>query len=191
MYGRSAENLSDRARDERDGISSQGEYYLHSVEVTQLEKETTYYFEVYSGDESYGEVFEVTTFALQSSPPEFETIAGSVNAQDYESFVVIATFTDDDGVGSSGTSNPISTLVDSEGSWILTIGGARTEDGGYFDKSTSDLVTFNPRYLNEPPEVEMTVGEATTDEVELTVSESASTTFRKIPKLADYGILID
>jgi hypothetical protein len=191
-YGNNTDSLSETGRDERDGLSSQGEYYLHSIEVTDLQPETRYYFEVYSGEEPYNETFEVQTFSTQNSPPEFETIAGSAEVGDYESFVVIATFTDDDGAGSTGTSYPISTLVDSEGSWILTIGSTRDESGGYFEKSSTDLVTFNPMYLSEPSEVQMTLGEATTDDVTLTAPEGRSgTTFVKIPKLSDYGILTD
>jgi hypothetical protein len=188
MYGPTQEDLTDKGRDERDTISSQGEYYLHSVELTELQPETTYYIEVYSGDEKYDEIYEVTTLATQSSPPQFETIAGSTNAQEYESFVVIAEFVDKDEVGSSGTSHPISTLVDSEGTWILTIGDARDEDGGYFEKSSNDVVRFKPQYLTTPPTVEMTVGEAMSNEVELTVTEGI-TKFVKIPKLSDYGLL--
>jgi hypothetical protein len=188
MYGPTQENLTDKGRDERDTISSQGEYYLHSVELTELQPETTYYIEIYSGDEKYDEIYEVTTLATQSSPPQFETIAGSTDAQEYESFVVIAEFVDKDEVGSSGTSYPISTLVDSEGTWILTIGDARDEDGGYFEKSSNDIVRFKPQYLTTPSTVETTVGEATSNEVELTVTEGI-TKFVKIPKLSNYGIL--
>jgi hypothetical protein len=188
MYGPTEDDLTDKGRDERDGISSQGQYYLHSIELTQLQPETTYYIEIYSGDEKYDEIYEVTTLATQSSPPQFETIAGSTDAQEYENFVVIAEFVDEDEIGSSGTSHPISTLVDSEGTWILTIGGARNEDGEYFEKSSNDIVRFKPQYLTTPSTVEMTVGEATSNEVELSVTESV-TRFVEIPKLSDYGIL--
>lgn len=190
MYSETSDNLSNKGRDERDGISSQGEYFLHSIEVTDLDPETTYYFKIYSGTEVYDKIYEVTTFSTQSSPPEFETIAGTVNARDYENFVVIATFTDEDGSGSSGSSYPVSTLVDSEGSWILTIGSTRGEDGEYFEKSNGDTVTFNSMYLIEPKEIEATVGEATMNEIELTVNEDA-VTFVKIPLLDDYGVFIN
>ncbi|HCC68011.1 TPA: hypothetical protein DEP90_02270 [Patescibacteria group bacterium] len=191
MYGTSASDLSSKGRDERDGISSQGEYYLHSIEVTQLQPETTYYFEVYSGDDVYDSTEEVITFATESSPPQFETVAGSMDVEDYENAVVIATFTDDDGIGSSGSSHPLSTLIDSEGLWILTIGGARNEDGEYFDKSNDDIVSFTPKYFSDPLPVETTIGEATSDEVELAATSANTTTFRRIPLLSDYGILID
>ncbi|MDD3474705.1 MAG: fibronectin type III domain-containing protein [Candidatus Dojkabacteria bacterium] len=190
MYGTDPDNLNDKGRDERDGISSQGEYYLHSVEVTQLEPETDYYFQVYSGEDTYDTIYDLTTFATMSSPPEFETIAGSVNVSDYESFVVIATFADEDEIGSSGTSYPLSTLVDSEGSWILTIGSARDEEGQYFEKDSSDKVNFESLYLGNTTETDTTIGEATTNEVELTVEDSF-TGFVRIPLLSDYGILMD
>lgn len=187
MYGTSSSNLEDRGRDQRDGIASQGQYYLHSIEVSQLQPETKYYFQIHSGTETFANTYEVTTFETQSTPPEFETITGTVDVDDKQSIAVVATFTDRDGVGSEGTSYPISTLVDSEGVWILTIGGARDSDGGYFDKSNNDVVTFTPMYLSEPPEAEMTIGQATAGEVELYISENVQK-FVKIPPLSDYGI---
>lgn len=190
MYGTSSSELGEKGRDERDGIATQGEYYLHSIEVTQLQPETQYYFKVYSNDEPYDTTYEVTTFPTQSSPPQFETITGTVDAEYPESVVVTAVFEDDDGIGSSGKSLPISTLVDSDGVWILTIGGARNQDGGYFDKSSSDIVIFDPLYLTNLNKVEMAVGEATSQDVDIFVTESP-TTFVKIPLLSDYGILID
>jgi hypothetical protein len=190
QYGTDSNDLDEKGKDERDNISSQGEYFLHSVEITQLEPETKYYFKVYSGQDEYPEIYDITTFSTQSSPPQFETISGTTDVKDYESFVVIAYFSDNDEVGSLGNSYPISTLIDSEGAWILTIGGARDQDGKYFDKSNQDLVIFQPKYLTQPSEVETTVGEATSEEVELTVNENV-TNFVRIPRLSDYGILVD
>lgn len=194
MYGTSETSLTEKGRDERDGISSGGEYYLHSIEIIRLEPETTYYYEIHSGEDVYdnnGNPYEVTTFATQSSPPQFDTIAGNMNAQDYESVIVVATFSDEDEVGSSGSSYPLSTLVDSEGSWILTIGGARDEEGGYFDKSDDDQVTFATRYFSNPSPVELTVGNAKLNEVELSATGTSSSLFTRIPFLPDYGILSD
>ncbi len=190
MYGTDAEDLSEKGRDERDGISSQGQYYLHSIELTQLGPETKYYFQVYSEDEAYDEIYELTTYATQSTPPEFETIAGVVNVNNYDNIAIVVTFRDNDGTGSSGSSNPLSTLVDSEGSWILTIGSARDEDGEYFNESSNDIVTLNPMTLSNVEDVEMTVGEAMSDEVEITIDQT-SKTFVKISPLTDYGILTE
>ena len=187
MYGTSSSDLADRGRDQRDGIASQGQYYLHSIEVGQLQPETKYYFQIHSGTNTFANTYEVTTFETQSTPPEFETITGTVDVDDNQSIAIVATFTDRDGIGSEGTSYPISTLVDSEGTWILTIGGARDSNGEYFDKSNNDVVTFTPMYLNEPPESEMTIGEATAGEVELYISENIQK-FVKIPLLSDYGL---
>lgn len=191
MYGTSASDLNERGRDERDGIASQGQYYLHSIEVTQLQSETQYYFEVYSGDEAYNSQYEVTTYATQSTPPEFETLSGTVTAQYPESVVVTAWFEDNDGVGSSGLSNTISTLPDSNGDWILTTGGARDEEGGYFDKSDEDTVYVKPLYLSNTTEIKMTYGQASSDDVLLTTELSAGGKFVKIPLLEDYGILVN
>jgi hypothetical protein len=191
MYGTDSDNLTETGRDERDGVSSQEEYFLHSIEVINLQQETTYYFEVYSGNNKYSKTFETTTFSTLSSPPQFETISGNILADDYnnEDVAIIATFTDDDGVGSSGSSYPISTLVSSEGTWILTIGGARDEEGQYFDKNNDDIVTFNPMYLNQSETVKTTLSEATAEDIEIAL-QGGSQNFVKIPLLADYGILV-
>ncbi|MCD4756540.1 fibronectin type III domain-containing protein [bacterium] len=191
MYGTTTSDLSNKGRDERDGIASQGEYFLHSIEIAQLQPETTYFFEIYSGEDVYEYEGEVKTFATQSSPPQFETIVGILEVVDYKNALVVATFTDNDGIGSSGTSYPISTLVDSEGSWILTIGGARDAEGGYFDKSNDDIVNFSSKYFTNPSATEMTVGEAVSEEVEVSVSDSSNSAYSSIPLLSDYGILID
>jgi hypothetical protein len=191
MYGTTASDLSERGRDERDGIASQGQYYLHSIEVTQLQPETQYYFEVYSGDEAYSTQYDVTTYSTQSSPPEFETLSGTVTAEYPESVVVTARFEDNDGVGSSGLSNTISTLPDSDGNWILTTGGARDGEGEYFDKSDEDTVYIQPLYLSNTTEIEMTYGQASSDDILLTTELSAGGKFVKVPLLEDYGILVN
>mgnify|MGYP001033913513 CR=1 FL=1 len=191
MYGLTASDLSEKGRDERDGIASQGQYYVHSIEATQLQPETQYYFEVYSGEEEYPTTFDLTTYPTEDSPPEFETLSGTVNAQYPESVVVTAKFKDNDGVGSTGESNTISTLPDSEGNWILTTGSVRDESGGYFNKSASDLAILKPLYLSDTAEVESTYGEATSEGVELSVEGSSGGGFVKIPLLDEYGILSD
>ncbi|MCD4811133.1 fibronectin type III domain-containing protein [bacterium] len=191
MSGTSISELSDKGRDERDGIASQGEYFLHSIEITQLQPETTYYFEIYSGEETYEYEGEITTFATQSSPPQFETIVGTLEVDDYKNALVVATFVDNDGIGSKGTSHPISTLVDSEGSWILTIGGARDSEGEYFDKSNDDKVNLSSKYFTNSSATEMTIGEATSEEIGISTSSSSDLAFSIIPSLSDYGVLVD
>lgn len=189
MYGENESSLQDKGKDERDGISTQGEYFLHSIEVTQLSPQTEYYFKVYSGDEVYSETFSVTTFETESSPPAFETVAGTYDISDYESGIVIAKFVDTDSSGSTGESYPISTLVDSEGSWILTVGGVRDTDGNYFNKNDNDNMIFTPKYFQDPPSTTLTIGAAMNDDVELSATDTATISYVKIPLLSDYGIL--
>jgi hypothetical protein len=194
MYGVSPENLGDKARDERDGVASEGEYILHSIEFSSLIPETTYYFEIYSGEDVYdnnGNKYEVETFSVQDDLPPFEMIAGSIDVENPENVLVVATLKDDDGIGSTGSSLPISALVDNEGSWIITIGEARTEGGEYFDKSNSDLIEFAPKYLVSLPTLTKQIGEAASSGVVLSSEGISSATFVKIPLLGEYGILFD
>jgi hypothetical protein len=194
MYGTSENNLENRAQDERDGLVTENEYILHSLEFPSLTPETTYYFEIHSGDDVYdndGAQYEVTTLPTQESLPQFEAIAGSLDVDNVEDAVVIAKIVDDDGVGSSGESMPTSSLLDSDGAWIITLGFARAESGEYFVKSNDDLIEITPKYLTTLSTVTKSIGEAISSDVVLSGEGSGTLKFVKIPLLEDYGILSD
>lgn len=192
MYGVSKGTLDERARDERDGIATQNEYYLHSIEVSSLVPETTYYFEIHSGDEVFdnsGSKYEITTFETQSSPPPFERVEGSIEVEDNDNVVILARIIDDDGIGSSGSSLPVSALVDSRGEWIISIGGARTETGGYFQNSSDDIIEFAPFYLSNIAPTRKKFSEAVNEKVNLP-SGTSLMRFVRVPLLENYGLVI-
>lgn len=146
-YGTSKTALTEESWDVRDGLSSRNTYYAHAVDTARLDPNTTYYFEVYSGETKYnnsGNMYSVTTFSTLGSPPPFETKSGSIsNATNPGDWILVGKIVDDDDAGTSGSSRYLSTVPDDNGNWILTLGDARSEDGSsYFSFSNSDILSI-------------------------------------------------
>ena len=190
-YGTSKTALNTEVRDYRDGFVSMGKYSSHLVESERLEADTTYYFEVYSGDEIYdngGEKYSVTTHPLLSTAIPFETKSGKViNAIDPSDWVLVFKLIDNDEQGTLGSSGYLSTLPDEEGYWMTTIGDSRSEDGeSYFSFSNTDILqTFfvgaDSKKFDYPLSLE---------EVELDVLEiGETTTSSSVKLLSNYGII--
>ncbi len=190
-YGTSKTALNTEVRDYRDGFVSMGQHSSHLVESERLEADTTYYFEVYSGDEVYdngGEKYSVTTYPLLSTAIPFETKSGQViNATDPSDWVLVFKLIDNDELGTLGSSGYLSTLPDEEGYWMTTIGDSRSEDGeSYFSFSNTDILqTFfvgaDSKKFDYPLSLE---------EVELDVLEiGETTTSSSVKLLSNYGII--
>lgn len=146
QYGTSKDSLTNKVYDERDGLTTKGTYYTHSVSISRLQPETTYYFEVVSGDETYNnqeQKFSANTFATLSSPPPFDSVSGIItDMPDHGEVILTAYIEDKDESGSTGKSLKMSTLVDENGKWILSIADSRTSDGAeYFEYTNGD--SFN------------------------------------------------
>lgn len=147
-YGTSKDSLTNEASDERDGITSKREYYVHYVPVTRLQPDMEYYFEIYSGKEVYtnqGQKYIAKTFPRLTTPPPFNSVAGKVSGiPDHGEAVIIMHIQDVDNVGSLGRSADIASLVDQRSNWILSISDSRTEDGlEYFEYTSEDSVNFD------------------------------------------------
>ncbi len=190
-YGTSKETLSEEAWDVRDGLSSRGTYYTHSVESDRLDPSTTYYFQILTGDETYdnnGELYSVKTFETLASPPPFETKSGEVvNTQTPGDWIVVAKIVDDDEAGTLGSSRYVSTIPDDNGNWILTVGDIRSEDGSsYFSFSNSDILSMY--FLGESSKTfEYPMS---TSEISLDASKVGTiSTISKVKLLSDYGIV--
>ena len=190
-YGTSKTALNTEVRDYRDGFVSMGQYSSHLVESERLEADTTYYFEVYSGNEIYdngGEKYSVTTYPLLSTAIPFETKSGQVlNATDPSDWVLVFKLIDNDELGTLGSSGYLSTLPDEEGYWMTTIGDSRSEDGeSYFSFSSTDILqTFfvgaDSKKFDYPLSLE---------DVELDVLEiGQTTTSSSVKLLSNYGII--
>jgi hypothetical protein len=190
-YGESKTDLSEEAQDVRDGLTTKGKYYSHSIELSRLTPETAYYFAVYSGEDVYnnsGQYYLVETFPTLSSPPPFETRSGSLeNITDPSDYILIAKLVDEDESGSTGESEYVSTIPDENGNWILTVGDTRTKDGlQYFTFSSADSLKM---FIvgNSTKTFDYTATQ-TNIEIDTILIGSVSTT--KISLLEDYGLII-
>lgn len=187
-YGTSASELSSTASDERDGVTNKGSYYAHSVSLTRLQPETKYYFEVSSGESVY-DGFDVTTFATLSTPPSYVSITGVVdNMPDTGEGILIAYIKDGDSTGTTGDSMPISTVLDENGKWILSIADGRSSDGSeYYEYTSSDNMYFT--VISTIPSVSpshVSMNGITSKDVEVPLEYSTSTL---VTKLSDYGVI--
>lgn len=189
-YGTNKDSLTEEVWDVRDGLTSRGSYYSHSVESKRVDPSTTYYFEVYSGQEKYddgGQTYSITTFPTLSSPPPFETKSGSIeNALAPGDWIVIAKIIDDDEAGTLGSSKYVSTIPDDNGNWILTVGDIRSDDGNsYFSYSNSDILSMN--FLGDE---EIFNFPMSTSEISLDTSLAGNPIIGDTVKLlSDYGII--
>lgn len=194
-YGTSKTDLSNSAVDQRDGLTTKGAYYVHMVDVTRIQPETTYYYEVVSGSNTYdnnGAKYSLKTYATLSSPPPFESVTGAVtNLPEHGEVIVLAYIKDVDGSGSTGNSNRLATVVDENGKWILSIGDSRTADGStYYEYTSGD--TFQMELVTTytaKNETENMEGISSRDiDIALT-STSTTPTTTKVEQLSNYGIL--
>ncbi len=189
-YGTSESNLNDEMIDSRDSLTSKGEYFSHYIESGRLEPNTTYYFEVYSGESKYdndGEKYTVKTFSTLSSAPPLDTRGGTVvNTSTPSDWVLLFKLIDNDGVGTSDSSGYLATLPDLDGSWILVVGDARSEDGSsYFVFSEEDILqaTFLGAQDNT---FDFNLAQ---NDIQLDVSKIGGGVRTKVDLLKDYGIV--
>ncbi len=193
-YGTSSSNLTSEAVDERDSVSSKGEYYVHMISTSRLLPETEYFFEIVSGDETYdnnGRKYSITTAPTLSSPPPFDSASGDIDGlPDHGEAVVVAYVEDGDGAGTEGKSSEMATIVDDNARWILSIADIRNSDGtSYFEYTSGDVlkldvVTTFPTDSHE--EGIQGVGER---DVRIVVNESQVSAKGKVTLLDNYGIL--
>ena len=190
-YGTSKTSLTEESWDVRDGLTSRNTYFSHAVDTGRLDPNTTYYFEIYSGETTYNNssnMYSVTTFSTLGSPPPFETKSGSLNnATNPGDWILVGKIVDDDDAGATGTSRYISTVPDDNGNWILTLGDARSEDGSsYFSFSNSDILSI---YLLGDSEKTFD-NKISLSEIPLDASLVGSgVSISKVKLLSDYGIV--
>lgn len=193
-YGTSVGDLSLEASDERDGITTRDEYYVHIVSLSRLQPETEYFFEINSGDTVYdngGSKYTVTTFPTLTSPPPFDSVSGEIEGiPEHNEAVLIAQIVDGDDVGSQGDSSRIATAIDENGRWILSIADSRIQDGSsYFEYTTGDVLyidvvtTFSTDTHQEPME-----GIENRD-IEITIQDTGQGQQRDVDLLDNYGVL--
>lgn len=191
-YGLSKTDLSVEASDYRDSLSSLGSYSSHIIESDRVEPDTTYYFEVYSGDSVYdneGEKYSVTTLPTLASAPPFETKSGKIlNAgSDPSDWVLVFKLIDNNELETLGSSGYVSTIADEVGDWTITIGDARSEDGdSYFSFSNSDIL--QAFFVGaESKKFDFSLAQ---EDIELDILDIGQiSTMESVKLLSDYGII--
>lgn len=198
-YGTSAKDLSMKALDQRDsGISGEmGSYHVHYIEVDRLQKETKYYFEVVSGENTYdndGSKYQVSTVALIDLP-SFKTIGVSMsNIPSHGEVAVIAHIEDKDGVGSSDSSKDISCIVgEGEDQCDLLISNSRVAAGtSFYEYTDEDLLVIEPYTTSEMEEHSTKLAGLEGSGVDIALkevkSETTSVTTTKVSALSNYGL---
>ncbi len=140
-YSEDPAKITTPAGDSRDQISgtSQG-YTNHTVNVTGLGANKTYYFLIVSGSGSYddtGKPFQVRTTAQVVAPPE-DVIFGKVVGISGEAINGAIVFVEADG------STALSTITRTDGTWRLNLANARDKEGKVltYDPKTTLLSIF-------------------------------------------------
>ncbi|MBP8979302.1 fibronectin type III domain-containing protein [Candidatus Dojkabacteria bacterium] len=180
-YGISQSNLSNTENDERDDMFSRNRYFVHSVKLSRLRPETEYFFNVVSGEEEYdngGKHFSVTTFKTLNTPPGFEFSKGQLlNLPEHKEAVILANIKDTDSAGSGGISNIMSSLVDENGYWSLSLSSMRTENGeSYFEFTEKDLLQLKTYTTQSPIEKEITLSQVEKEEISIDLEGSTEQT---------------
>jgi len=139
-YGETPGALSNTQSDDVGVAVSQG---LHHITIVDLSPETTYYFEIVSGDLTFddgGQPFSVTTGPWLDLPGPGEEAWGQVFLSDDSTpaagCVVYLMLNDADSQGTAGESQQVSEVTDTNGYYHYTRGGLRTADSqAYYDFS--------------------------------------------------------
>lgn len=183
-YGTNETTLSDTGIDERDSATSKGKYSVHSVRITRLQPETKYFYEIYD-DLTLVKKGNITTFKTLSNPPEFKSVTGKISnfSQGNEAIVLFNL------KSSSATSTIGSTLVDTSGNWVATIGDSRSLNGdSYFTYTDSDKLEITSLSLSNIKGVTLGVKQAVDSGASLASTSSTSRKIVKIPALTSYGL---
>lgn len=133
-YGTSATALTLNANDDRDQSSGNtGLSKTHHITLRSLKSNTTYYFRLGTGAkllyDDNGNPYTVSTVTTISS--QAKTIYGEVTTASGTSAVGALIYVTGDNMA------PLSTIVQSSGSWVISLAQARTSD-------LKDAATLNP-----------------------------------------------
>lgn len=189
-YGTNKENLSNEMIDSRDTLTTKGKYYSHYISSDRLSPNTTYYFEIHSGNKVYdknGSKYSVATLSTLSTAPALDMRTGKIlNASDPSDWIPIFKIIDNDGKGTSESSGYLATLPDSNGLWTLVVGDARSSDGSsYFVFSDEDILQG---YFLGAMDKKFDFKIAQED-IQLDVNALSGITSPKVDLLHNYGIV--
>jgi len=192
-FASDAANLSNTAIDARDSILEKGKYYAHQVDIVRLTPETKYYYEIHSGTDVYknsNAPYDLTTFAIPDNPPPYKTVTGKVtNIEKPTDLIVTAFITDKDSAGTTGISTKISTIPDSNGSWIMSVGDVRTQTGeDYFTFTDNDELSVGVTGMAKADLVVEKTKQLDDLLVTIPIKETIQTTTTKLAALSNYGV---
>jgi len=193
-YGTSVNDLSLEVSDERDSITTRGEYYVHVVSLSRLQPETEYFFEIHSGGTVYdnnGNKYEVTTFSTLTSPPPFDSVTGEIEGiPEHNEAVLIAQIVDEDSAGSQGESSRIATVVDENGRWILSIADSRTQEGvSYFEYTSGDILEIDVITTFSTEIHEESMEGVENRDIKITIQDTGQGQQTDVDLLDNYGVL--
>lgn len=140
-YSENPGKVTTPAGDIRDQISGSAQAYTnHYVNITSLKADTTYYFVIGSGPQTYndsGKPFQTRTGPQVIPPPE-DVITGKILTGNSDPVNGAIVYVDIEG----GTS--MSTVTKTDGTWRLNLASARTTDGQVltYDKTNAILSMF-------------------------------------------------
>ncbi|MFH0863564.1 MAG: Ig-like domain-containing protein [Candidatus Gottesmanbacteria bacterium] len=119
-------SLGNILADDRDQVAGQTTpYFTHHSTLRYLKPSTKYYFKIISGSGTYdndGEPYIVTTAPSVAASNQVFPVYGTIVNSDGSPAVDAIVYLD------IGQSPPLSTLVKSSGSWLITLNNARTAD---------------------------------------------------------------
>jgi len=196
-FGTSPTELDQTAYDVRDNITEKGKYYVHNVALSRLRKETKYYYEIISGDDVYDnneKKFTVTTLPITETAPPYISTSGKVlNLPEHGEAYLIASIRDDDLTGSSESSNEVSTKIDNNGNWTLTVADMRTKDGlEYFEYTDGDTLMLEVYTTSKSSIQEESMEGIDKKTIEIKLQDQGSSApVTVVSQLSSYGITND
>jgi len=195
-FGLSPKELDQTANDQRDGMSTEGNYYVHSVKLERLRIDTMYYYQITSGEDVYdnnGKMYSTKTLpAIDTSSP-YVSISGSIsNVPEHGEVFLIGKAVDGDEIGSLEESYEVSTAVDEKGNWTMSIGDLRAKDGeSFFEYTEGDTLVLEPfTTVSSTPQEESMDGIDQREDIAVKLSEPKPQTSSPtvVSQLSDYGV---
>jgi hypothetical protein len=128
-YGKD-QSLGQSALDDRDQQSGNlANYNAHNITIQRLSQSTQYFFTITSGQDSFlnnNQPFAITTGPILSNPPDQSPMTGKIILPDGTAPAETLVYVTMDGA------QVISTLVKSDGSYILPLNSLRTGDNSAY-----------------------------------------------------------
>ena len=130
---------------------------------------------------------DITTFKTLSNPPEYKSISGKITGySDPSDAIVFVSFISI----SKGTSTVSSSLTDSSGNWVVTVGDMRNSTGTeYFIYSDADKAQIDAILFANTDTISKAAKNIEQANIEIKAKSSESSrTIVKVDSLKNYGV---